>query len=247
MNSENQPQPLIKVKASEPRDAILHKNSVEPLYIRTLNLVHKDANNIPPTPPSSTPAPCENRTQFNSLNLHRIFGCRQFRNQKHLTAATSVSLVNSGLLPSTIGSFSTIKNPAKGKRIKKRRQFLDKVHMDIVFGDCVALWGHWYALLLVDVSTRECWLYVMSSLSSTSITSALELFKADAGRLTHRFHSDFDRKLIGVNALRCIISNGTNITAAPAGRQSSNGLAERTWRTIIQMLQAFITEKQVGL
>ena len=145
--SNNQPQPLIKIKASEPRDATLHKNLAEPISLRTLKLVYKDAYNLPPITPYSTPAPCDNITQFESLNLHRIFGCRQFRNQKHLTAATNASLVNSGLLPSNISSFATIANPTKGKPINKRRQFLDKVHMDIVFGDCVALGGivtHYY-------------------------------------------------------------------------------------------------------
>ena len=118
--------------------------------------------------------------------------------------------------------------------------------MDIVFGDCVALGGHHYALLLVGVVTRYWWLYGMSLLSSTLISSALELFKADAGRLPHRFHSNFERKFIGGNALRWILSNGSNIIAAPYGRQYQNGLAERTWRTIIQTARAFITEKQVG-
>ena len=171
------------------------------LSLCTLNLFHKDASNLPPIPPSSTPASCDNRTQFESLNLHHKFVCRQLSNQKHLTAATNASLVNSGLLPSTIGSFSTIANPAKAKPIRNRRQFLDKVHMEIVFGDCVALGGHRYALLLVDVATRYYWLYGMLSLSSMLITSALEFFKADAGRLPHRFHSEFNRKLIGGNFL----------------------------------------------
>ena len=156
-------------------------------------------------------------------------------------------MVNSGLLLSTIGYFATIANPPKGNTIKKRSQYLDKVHMDTVFGECVALGGHRYALLLVDLATRYCWLYGMSSLSSTSITSTLEQFKADAGCLPHRFHSDFDRKLIGGNDLRWIISNGSssNITAAPSGRQSSNGLAEQTWRTLSQTARAFITERQL--
>ena len=153
-NSDNKPQHLIEIKASEPSDAILHNNSVKPLYIRTLNLFNKDANNLPPIPPLPIPAPCENITQFESLNLHHIFGCRKFRNQKHLTAATNASLVNSGLLPYTIVSFVTIANPAKGKPINKWSQFLEKVHMGIVFGDCVALGGHHYALLLVGVATR---------------------------------------------------------------------------------------------
>ena len=118
--------------------------------------------------------------------------------------------------------------------------------MDIVFGDCVALGGHRYALLLVDVATRYCWLYGISSLSSTLITLELELFKADVGRLPHMFHSNFDSKFIGGNTLQWILSNGSNIIAAPAGRQSLNGLAELTWSNIIQMAREFITENKVG-
>ena len=62
--------------------------------------------------------------------------------------------MNSGLLSSTIGYFATISNPSKGKTIKKRRQYLEKFHMDIVFDDCVPLGGHLYALLLFEVATR---------------------------------------------------------------------------------------------
>ena len=151
---DNRPQPLTKIKASEASDAILNKHSVEPISIRFLNLFHRDANNLPLIPPSSTPAPYENINQFESLNLHHIFGWRHFRNQKRLTAATNESLVTSGLILSTIGSLDTIANPPKGNPIKKRRRILDKLHMDIVFGDCVALGGHRYALLLFYVATR---------------------------------------------------------------------------------------------
>ena len=240
------PQYLTKITPTDPRNATLHKKSVKPLSIHTLNLFHRDSSNLCPIPTSSKAETCENLTQFESLNLHRIFGCRQFHNKKHLTAATNASLVKSGLLPSTIREFSTIANPNKGNPIKKRHHYLEKVYMEIVFGDCVALWGHWYDLLLFDVATKYCWLYGMSSLSSTSITSALELFKADALRLTHRFHSDFDKKSIVGNYLQWMLSNSSNIIAAPTRRQYSNGLAERTWRTLIQMAQEFIIEKQAG-
>ena len=101
LNSDNQPQPPIKIKSSDPKYTILQKNSVETLSIRTLNLVYKDANNLPPIPSLSTTAPCENITQFESLNLHRIFVCRQFRDQKHLTVETNETLVNSVLIPKT--------------------------------------------------------------------------------------------------------------------------------------------------
>ena len=186
------PHPSTKVKPTEPSDAKLQKNSIKPLSIRTLNMVHRDATNLLPIPPSLTPAPCDNLTQFESLDLHRIFGCKQSRNQKYLTAETNASLVNSDLLPITISSFANISNTTKVNPIKKRRQYTDKVHMDIVFGDCVALGGHQYALLLVDVDTRYCWIYGMLSLSSMSIISGLEKSIADTGRLPHQFHSDFD-------------------------------------------------------
>ena len=114
------PQPLTKVPPTEPSNATLHKKSIDPLSICTLSLVHRDATNLPPIAPSLTTATCENRTKSKPLNLHLIFGCRQFHNQKHLTAATNAILVNSVLLLSTIGSFATIANPPKGKTIKKR-------------------------------------------------------------------------------------------------------------------------------
>ena len=88
--------------------------------------------------------------------------------------------------------------------------------MDIVFGYCVELGGHSYTLLLVDVSTRYCWIYEISSLSSTSITSALENFKSEEGQLPKWFYSDFDRKLMDGNTLRWIPADGSNIIAAPS-------------------------------
>ena len=118
--------------------------------------------------------------------------------------------------------------------------------MDIVFGDCVSLGGYRYALLLVDVATRYCWLYGLTSVTGASIVEALDSFRAEAGGVPRRFHADFDKKLIGGKALKWIRANKSNIIAAPAGRQSSNGLVERTWRTIIRMACAYLSEKQVG-
>ena len=115
------PPPPTKDPTTEPSDETLHKNSVEPLSVRTINLVQNDATNIPLVPPSSTLAPCEIRIQFKFLNLNKIFGCCWFCNQNYLTKATSANLVNSGLLLSTIGSFATISNSTKRKPIKKRR------------------------------------------------------------------------------------------------------------------------------
>jgi hypothetical protein len=53
-----------------------------------LAAIHNDVTKIPSIPPSYTPAPTENTTTFDSLHLHRIFGCRRFKNQLHITSAS---------------------------------------------------------------------------------------------------------------------------------------------------------------
>ena len=83
----------------------------------------------------------------------------------------------------------------------------------------------------------------MNSLTSTEIIAALEAFQESAGGTPKRFHSNFDKKLIGGRALKWIREQKSKIIAAPAGRQSSNGLVERTWRTIVTMARAYITKK----
>jgi hypothetical protein len=72
-------------------------------------------------------------------------------------------------MPTTIGDYTNINNPPKGKPLKKRWKYLEKVHLDIVFGDCVALGGYCYALILVDAATRFTWVFGLTSLSSTDI------------------------------------------------------------------------------
>ena len=117
--------------------------------------------------------------------------------------------------------------------------------MDIGFGDYVELGGDCYTLLLVDIAKRYFWVYGISYFYSTSIASALETFKADAGHLPRIYHLDFDRKLIGGKSLRWILANYLNIITDPYGQQYYNGLSERTQRTLIQMSRTFIIENQV--
>lgn len=224
----------------------LEATATKPLTKRILTAIHHNPRELPPVPPAYTAAACENRTTFDGLKLHKIFGCRKFKTQSHLIAASkNASLLAGGELPPTIGDFASITMPNRGKPITKRRKFLDKVHMDIVFGDCMALGGFRYALLLVDVSTRYTWLYGMATVSSADIIQALEAFRADTGTHPKTYHADFDQKLIGGSALR-YINKHSRIIAAPARRQSSNGLVESTWKTIVRMARAYITEKQVG-
>ena len=98
-----------------------------------------------------------------------------------------------------------------------------KVHLDIVIEDCLSLHGFYYAFLLLDLATHYTWLYGLTTLTNSKIIYALEAFVSDAGAYPLKFHADFDNKLIGGNALR-FINKHSHIIAAPAHRQSSNGL-----------------------
>ena len=98
----------------------------------------------------------------------------------------------------------------------------------------------------MDVATRFTWAYGLTSLSSTDIIGALVSFRVAAGKMPRKFHSDFDKKLMGGQALCWIQEKGGKIIAAPARRQSSNGPVERTWQTMVCMARSFIIEKQVG-
>jgi hypothetical protein len=227
-------------------DELLQATS-EPLTTKTLSSIHRDPSNLPPIPPSYTPGPAERRTTFDSLKLHRFFGHRRFRNPNHIIASSAnAKLLKCGELPTSLADFATINQPNKGKPLTKKRKYLDKVHMDIVFGDCLSIGGYRYALVLVDVATRYCWVYGMQALTSNEIISCLEAFRCDADGIPKLFHSDFDKKLIGGKALRWIQEAISRIIAAPSNRQSSNGLVERTWQTLVRMARAYITEKQVG-
>ena len=148
--------------------------------------------------------------------------------------------------PAIIESFDTIPNPPMGNLLKKRWMYLNKVKKDIFFCDCVALVRHWYYQLLVDVATRYCCIFRISSLYSTSITPVLDLFISGAQHLHRIFRSDFDRKLISRKVLRCIHANNSNIITTPYGFQSYIGLDKRTWRTIFQTTREVITKYRFG-
>ena len=111
-----------------------------------LALLHPDEAAMPLIRPCDAPGLSDTRRQFSDLKLHRIFGCRQFRNPSDLVdAAADASLLQGGERPPTLGDTSTMAKRKKGKSITKFRKYLDKVHLDIVHGDCVSLGGFKYA------------------------------------------------------------------------------------------------------
>ena len=102
-------------------------------------------------------------------------GCRKFKNYKTLLQVSrDGEWIDGGKFPPSLGSFATIPKAKRDKALNKHNYFyLDAVHMDIAFGDCLSVGGFKYALVLVDWATRYNWTFGLKSLSSESILSAL--------------------------------------------------------------------------
>ncbi len=146
----------------------------------------------------------------------------------------------------SLGSFATIpKAKRNGPLDRTFYRFLDAVHMDIAFGDCVSVGGYCYALILVNRATRYNWAFGLKTLSSECILAALCLFRAAAGSLACCFYCNCDPKLFGRAISNYRVDNSSKVVAAPAKRQSSNGLVESHWKVMVHMARAYLTEKQM--
>jgi hypothetical protein len=227
--------------------------SVSPALLPTLTrdditrLVHHEGSFLPPVCPCDRANGSDTKTHWTSEDLHRALGCRRFRNYKHiLQTSLNGQWIDGGKFPLALGSYATIPKAKRGGAIDRAKShFLDIVHMDIVFGDCISVGGFRYALVLVDRATRYNWVYGLKDLSANSILLAHGNFKADAGSYARYFLSDCDPKLFGKRIRDHLINNNSDVVAAPTGRQSANGLVESHWKTMVHMSCAYLTEKQM--
>jgi len=163
--------------------------NASPTFLSTLtrdditSLVHHEGSFLPPVRPCDRANGSDTKTHWTSEELHRALGCRRFRNYKHiLQTSLDGQWIDGGEFPLALGSYATIPKAKCGGAIDRAgSRFLDIVHMDIAFGDCVLVGGFRYALVLVDRATRYNWVYGLKDLSADSTLSALRNFKADAG------------------------------------------------------------------
>jgi hypothetical protein len=210
-------------------------------------LLHHPGTTFPSVRPCDTANSSDTKTHWSAEELHHIMGCRKFCNYKHLLQVSRDSKwVDGGEFPSSLGSYATIPKAKRGGTLDRMMYlYLDAVHMDIAFGDCVAVSCYRYALILVDCATRYNWTFGLKTLSSANIILALCLFRATAGCLAHTIYSDCDLKLFGYAVSKYLIDGQSKVIAAPAKHQLANGLVESHWKTMVHMAHAYITEKQM--
>ena len=209
--------------------------------------LHHPGSRLPPVRPCDTPNSSETKTTYTPEELHRLTGCRRFRNYQHIIASSNGgTLLHTGEFPLSLGTYATIPKAPRGKAIDRlKARYLDIVHVDIAFGDCVSVGGFKFALIFVDRATRYNWTFGLKSLQHSDIQSAFLAFRDEAGSLARQFRCDCDEKLFGSAVRSFLHLNDSSIAASPAGRQSSNGLVESHWKVMVHMSRAYLTEKQM--
>ena len=139
-----------------------------------------------------------------------------------------------------------IPKAACGKPIDRTlSKYLNIVHIDIAFGDCLSIGGYKYALIFVDQATCYNWCFGLKSLHHNDIIAGFMAFRAEASSLACQFRRDCDEKLFGSHIHSFLHLERLSIMASPAGRQSANGLVESHWKIMVHMSHAYLIEKQM--
>jgi hypothetical protein len=112
-----------------------------------------------------------------------------FCNYQHIISTSKDgTLLNSGKFPLSLGSYTTIPKAPRGKPIDHLpSKYLDIVHVDIAFGNCVSIGGFKYTLIIVDQATCYNWTFGLKSLQHSDILLAFLLFWDKVGSLAQRF------------------------------------------------------------
>ncbi len=182
--------------SSPPTEAAPSSNTIPlPKLLSTMSRdkgikhLHHKGMVLPSICPCNTANTSDTKTHWTAEELHRFMGCRKFRNYKHLLQVSRVGeWVGSGVFPPSLGFFTTFPKGNRGKPLDRTRYcYLDAVHVDIAFGDCLSVGGFRYVLVLVNRATRYNWTFGLKDVSSTSILNALRLFHVDVGSFARLF------------------------------------------------------------
>ena len=157
------PSPLVMPPSKQPRPSPSSMPpKVDSVYSSEISKIH--LIDMPYIHPCNTASLSYTKQAFYSLKLHRIFGCLHFRNPKPITSADkNATVIDTGEPPTTPGAFAIIPKSNEGKSKILHLHFLEKSHMDIVYGDCTSMGGYPYGLFLFDVATQYFWFYGLKS------------------------------------------------------------------------------------
>jgi hypothetical protein len=136
-------------------------------------LVHHPGSLPLPVRPCNQSNGSDTKTHWTLEELHRALSCHHFCNYKHiLQTSLDGKWINGGEFPLLLGTYTTIPKAPHGSAINREQSFfLDIVHVNIAFGDCVLVGGFQYSLIFIDQATCYNWVFGRKDLSKESILS----------------------------------------------------------------------------
>jgi hypothetical protein len=104
-----------------------------------VRLVHHKGSVLPLVHPCDTANSCNKKTHWTAKDLHCAMGCCKFCNYKHLLQVSQDGIwVDCGEFPWSVDSFVPVPKSSWGKPFERTwYKYLDAVHVDIAFGDCL--------------------------------------------------------------------------------------------------------------
>jgi hypothetical protein len=109
----------------------------------TCDEILKLLHHSPAVCPCDTPNNSDTKTHWSAEEIHWALGCQNFWNYKHiLQVSWDGAWVDGGEFPPSLGSFATIPKAKRGQSLDHTCYlYLDAVHLNITFGDCLAIGG----------------------------------------------------------------------------------------------------------
>ena len=84
--------------------------------------LHHPDSTPPPVRPCDTPSGSDKKTNWSAEELHRIMGCRKFKDYKQLLRTTRDGRwVDAGEFPLSLGAYATIPKNCRGSAIDRRQ------------------------------------------------------------------------------------------------------------------------------
>ena len=138
-----------------------------------------------------------------STKIYHLFGNHHFCNYEHFGFTSKDAKFVKGSKPCpSLGKFANLRKRDHGEAFPPSKRYLEKVHLDIVYGNSISKLGFRYALLLVNCATKYIWICGLKSLLSRCVIEALKKFEAEVGTLPKQFRCNCDQKFLGGEARR---------------------------------------------
>jgi hypothetical protein len=104
-------------------------------------LLHHDHTSLPSVCPCNMANALDTKTHWLAEELHWIMGCCKFCNYKTiLQVIRNGQWINGGEFPPSLGFFAAILKTERGLPLDCTSYcYLDVVHMDIAFGNCLSV------------------------------------------------------------------------------------------------------------